>query len=53
MEKDEVNWVKNSRFFGAEEKKDLFRDKVLTRWIISKLLDEERLPDLGTGKSSS
>ena len=42
------------QIFGAEEKKDLFSDKVLTHWIFSKLLDEEeRLPDLGTGKSSS
>ena len=38
---------------GAEEKKDLLPDKVLPRGIFSKLLDEERLPDLGTGKSSS
>ena len=33
--------------------KDILPEKVLTRWIFSKLLDEERLPDLGTGKSSS
>ena len=39
--------------FGAEVKKHLLPDKVLTLWIFSKLLDEERLPDFGTGKSSS
>ena len=42
------------QIFGAEEKKDLSPDKVLsvTRWILRKLLDEECLSDLGTGESS-
>ena len=47
---------KEFQIFGAEEKvllPDLLPDKVLTRWIFSQLLDEERLPDLGIGKSSS
>ena len=44
---------KEFQIFGAEEKKNLFPDKLLTRCIFSKFLDEERLPDLGTGKRSS
>ena len=44
---------KGFRIFEAEEKKDLFPYKVLTCRILGKLLDEERLLDLGTGKSSS
>jgi len=50
MEKDN-ELGKELQIFGAEEKKDLFQDKILTRWIFRKLLDEERLTDLGTGKS--
>ena len=53
QEKNKVIQVYRISNFGAEQKKDVSENEVLTRWMLWKLLDEDRLPDLGIRKSSS